>query len=319
MLLKEKLLISNCDSVRRLSPDELRKRFLTGMTFGDGVIISPNMLIDNVDFHRLLSRRNVVKYLNEEGHGSLVLRGFNISEDMSLLDYYEALPSDFILSSVEGSPTKSSLSTSQETELIERIKATQLALSELGYITEKLELSPNSLTKEIHRRLTDDSCVGYFFNDDGERTLFYNLVKDKVSRSEWYSISDSYFRRKSELTSRQFKAEVVDPAYNSLFAKEGEGFLQDNIKYINDVPGIILDAGVSYRSLRKEMELVEYALKIFEIISTFGTTEISKIITDQAMDYVEGKMSERGEDYFSRKNWFGMYRKMQRAIGLEIK
>ena len=319
MLLKEKLLLSNCDSVRCLSPSELRKRFLTGMTFGEGVVISPNILIDNLDFHRLLSRRNIVKYLNEEGHGALVLRGFNLSEGMSLLDYYEALPSHFILSSVKGSPTKSSLSKWQESDLIERIKATQKALSELGYLTEKLELSPDSLTKEVSRRLHDDSCIGHFFEDDGERTLFYNLVKEKISRSEWYNISDGYFGKKSELTSRQFKAEVIDPAYNSLFAKKGEGFLQDNIKYINDVPEIILDASVSYRSLRKEIELVEYAFKIFEIISTIGTTELSKLITDQAMDYIEGKMSDRGEDYFSRKNWFGMYKKMQCAIGLELK
>lgn len=319
MLLKEKLLLSNCDSVRRLSQDELRKRFLTGMTFGEGVVLSPNMLIDNLEFHRLLSQRNVVKYLNEEGQGALVLRGFNLSEDMSLLDYYEALPSHFILSSVEGSPTKSSLSTWQESGLIERIKATQGALADLGYLTEKLELSPDSLTKEISRRLNDDSCLGHFFSDDGERTLFYNLIKGKVTRSEWYSISDSYFMKKSELTSRQFKAEVIDPAYNSLFAKEGEGFLHDSIKYINNVPEVILDAGVSFRSLRKEIELFEYAFKIFEIISTLGTTEISKVITDQAMDYAEGKMSERGENYFSRKNWFGMYPKMQQTIGLELK
>jgi hypothetical protein len=289
------------------------------MAFGEGVVVSPNILIDNLEFHRLLSRRNIVKYLNEEGRGALVLRGFNLNEGMSLLDYYEALPNHFILSSVEGRPTKSSLSTWQENDLIERIKATQGALAELGYLTEKLELSPDSLTKEIRRRLNDDSCIGHFFSDDGERTLFYNLIKDKVSRSEWYSISDSYFIRKSELTSCQFKAEVVDPAYNSLFAKEGEAFLQDNIKCINSVPEIILDAGVSYKSLRKEIELVEYAFKIFEIISTLGVTELSKVITDQAMDYVEGKMSERGENYFSRKNWFGMYQKMQRAIGLELK
>jgi len=319
MLLKEKLLLSNCDSVRRLSPAELRKRFLTGMTFGEGVVVSPNILIDNLDFHRLLSRKNVVKYLNEEGHGALVLRGFNLSKDVSLLDYYDALPNHFIFSSIESSPTKSSLSKWQENDLIARIKATQKALSELGYLTEKLELSPDSLSKEASRRLQDDSCIGYFFDDDGERTLFLNLIKNKMSRSELYGISDDYFGKKSEVISRQFKSEIIDPAYNSLFAREGEGFLQDDIRYINNVPEVILDAGVSYKSLRKEIELIEYAFKIFEIISTIGAAELSKFITDQAIDYIEGKISDRGGDYFNRKNWFGMYQKMQRAIGLEIK
>ena len=30
-------------------------------------------------------------------------------------------------------------------------------------------------------------------------------------------------------------------------------------------------------------------------------------------------MTERGQDYFTRRNWFGLYRKMRTAIGLEIK
>ena len=67
MLFKEKLLLSNCDSVKRLPAEQLKKRFLTGMAFGDGVVLSPNMLIDNTGFEALLARRNVVKYLNEEG------------------------------------------------------------------------------------------------------------------------------------------------------------------------------------------------------------------------------------------------------------
>ena len=55
----------------------------------------------------------------------------------------------------------------------------------------------------------------------------------------------------------RFKAEVIDPAYNSLFALQGEGFLQDNIKYIGAVPAMILDAGVAYKSLREEVALIE--------------------------------------------------------------
>ena len=57
MLFKEKLLLSNCDSVKRLPAEQLKKRFLTGMAFGDGVGLSPNMLIDNTGFEALLARR----------------------------------------------------------------------------------------------------------------------------------------------------------------------------------------------------------------------------------------------------------------------
>lgn len=319
MLFKEKLLLSNCDSVKGFSTDQLKKRFLTGMAFGDGVVLSPNMLIDNVGFDSLLGRRNVVKYLNEEGHGKLVLRGLSLTEGMSLMDYYEALPGSFIFSSVDGKPTKASLNKSQERELVQRIQTTHLALEQLGYVFEKLDLTKDSLSNEIKERLDDEDCLGLFFEDDGERGQFLALAKDKVSRSDWYGFADAYFDNDSGLLSEQFKAEVVDPAYNSLFAMTGEGFLQDNIKYISGVPEILLDASVSYKALRNELQLFEYSFKAFEIISTFGTTELYKFLTDQALDFIEGKVSDQGKDYFSRKNWFGMYNKLRTTIGLEIK
>lgn len=319
MLFKEKLLLSNCDSVKRYPVDQLKKRFLTGMAFGDGVVLSPNILIDNPGFHGLLARKNIVKYLNEEGHGKLVLRGIQLDSGMSLLDYYEALPDSFIFSSLVGNPTKSSITSLQKKELIERIQATQKALDQLGHAVESLHLTKESLTNEIKSRLDDENSIGHFFDDDGERVLFKELVKSSVSRSDWYGFSDRYFSKKGSLISAHFKAEVIDPAYNSLFAMEGEGFLQDDIKYISGVPEIILDAGISFKALRNEIELIEYSLQVFEIISTLGASELYKILTDQALDYIEGKLSEQGQNYFNRKNWFGMYNKMKTTIGLEIK
>lgn len=319
MLLKEKLLLSNCDSVRKLPSDQLKKRFLTGMTFGDGVVLSPNILIDNLDFHRLLARRNVVKYLNEEGYGKLVLRGFNLSDDMDLLDYYQALPSQFIFSSLAGSPAKADISIWQEAQLITRIKETQAALNQLGYSSEKIDVSPDSLTTEIRNRLADDSCVGHFFDNPDQRQQFLSHNADLSSRSDWYKAADEYFRDNNDALSAIFKTELIDPAYNSLFAKPGEGFLQDDIKVINKVPGIILDAGVSYKSLRNELSLLGYALNAFEIISSLGTTHLYKILSEQAIGYIEEQLSDRGADYFNRKNWFGMYHKLRNTIGLEVK
>lgn len=98
MLFKEKLLLSNCDSIRKLNQSELRKRFLTDMTFADGVVLSPNTLIDNIDFYQLIFRKNLVKYLNEKGSGKFVIRGFNCDQDQLLTDY--------IISRFEGSPKK---------------------------------------------------------------------------------------------------------------------------------------------------------------------------------------------------------------------
>lgn len=320
-MLKEKILLSNCDSVRRLSKDELKKRFLTGMVFGDGVVLSPNILIDNMGMHELLSRKNLVKYLNEEGFGKLIIRGFTLDRDMTLLDYYESLPENFIFSSIDGGIAKRDLDRWQEQSLTERIKETQKALGNLGYVIEPMEIGTNSLTQEVSRRLDDDNCIGYFFDDDGERILFRKLVSSSgvVSRSDWYAIADRYFLSKNKSASSYFKAEVIDPAYHSLFAKKGEGFLQDNIKSLSNVPGLILDAGITYKALKNEVELFEYALTVFEFVSSLGSSELLKFITDQAMGYIEEKISDKGISYLSRKNWFGMYPKIRNIIGLEIK
>ena len=53
MLFKEKMYLSNCDSVRELSIEETRKRLLIGLVFGNGIILSPNILFDNQGVKKL--------------------------------------------------------------------------------------------------------------------------------------------------------------------------------------------------------------------------------------------------------------------------
>ena len=64
------------------------------------------------------------------------------------------------------------------------------------------------------------------------------------------------------------KNEIIDPAYNSLFANVGEGFLQDNIRYIDKVPKAFLEASMHVKSLKKEIDYIGYAMKLYEIVST---------------------------------------------------
>jgi hypothetical protein len=319
VLFKEKLLLSNCDSVKKLKPGEIRKRFLTGMAFADGVVVSPNTLIDNLDINSLISRRNIVKYLNEEGHGKLVIRGFNLKDELSLVDYFESLPDDFIISSLRGSPQKISATPQQLSSLKNRLELTQTALNNIGITIENVSLPQEALREEIYKRISDAGAIGHFFQSDGDRILFQHKTANFFSRSQWYQASKDHFQKESELDVARFKSEIVDPAYNSLFAIKGEGFLQDNIRIINGVPDIILDSGVLFKSLKNEIQLIEYPIKAFEIISSFGAGEVVKYLTDEALSYVEDKMTESGEHYLSRKNWFGMYEKMKNKIGMEIK
>jgi len=323
VLFKEKLLLSNCDSARKLSSEEVRKRFLTGLTFADGVVLTPNVLIDNVDVHKLIARKNVVKYLNEEGYGKFIVRGFGLNGQLSLIDYFNNLPDDFIFASLRGNPVKSEVSGSQLDMLLTRLELTQDALNRVNAKVEPLSITKDSLRDEICVRISDElavgSQIGNFFDSDGERALFVNQSSESVSRSHWYRLSDKYFGKKSQVEAIRFKTEIIDPAYNSLFAVKGEGFLQDNIKVINDIPEVILDAGVTFKSLRNEIKYIEYPIKAFELISSLGAGELAGFLTDEAMGYVEGKFKDKGEGYLSRKNWFGMYDVMKNKIGLEVK
>ncbi len=319
MLFKEKLLLSNCDSVRQLNVDELNKRFLTGIAFADGVIMTPNTLIDNPQISEMISHWNVIKYLNEEGYGKFIVRGFGLNDEISLVDYFDALGGDFILSSFEGRPTKSQLTPYQIDQMKTRLAATQDVLNRIHPKVQGIDLDPNALKNEISSRISDDEIIGSFFDDDGERILFKTYSDGCISRSHWYSMADSYFGKKSPLEVARFKAEIIDPAYNSLFAEKGEGFLQDNIKIINKLPANLLNATVSIRAFKNEIDYVRNVADMFEVIFSLGTTELAKLVTDEALNFIQDKLQDKGEHYLTKKNWFGMYNVMTKKIGLEFK
>lgn len=96
-------------------------------------------------------------------------------------------------------------------------------------------------------------------------------------------------------------------------------FLQDEIKYLHQVPQALLDSSITFKAFGKEIRYIKYPLKAFETISSLGAGEILKIFTNQALNYIEDKLIESGQDYFTRKNWFGLYHKMRKKIGLELK
>ncbi|SDT16751.1 hypothetical protein SAMN05216198_3862 [Halopseudomonas litoralis] len=319
MLFKEKLLLSNCDSVRALDGDELRKRFLTGLAFADGVVLSPNALIDNLDIAPVIGQTNVVTYLNEEGSGKLVIRGFGMAQHSNLEEYYHALPGSFILSSLPGAPRKDALDRYQQQRMRDRIAALQKVLHEVRPVTEDLSLVRESLRNEVFTRLADPACAQHYFESDGDYNLFLLGADKAISRSEWYSHTQNFFGSRGMGTFPRFRAEIIDPAYNSLFAIPNEGFLQDDIRYLTGVPEVILDASIGFKSMRREIELIQYPLKVFEFISSFGAGEIVRFLTEEAIGYIEDKMVDGGKTYMTRKNWFGMYPRMRRFMGLEIK
>ncbi|MGJ0344872.1 hypothetical protein NG788_09595 [Aliarcobacter cryaerophilus] len=312
MLFKEKMYLSNCDSVRELSDEEVRKRVLIGLVFGKGIILSPNILFDTKGINQVLKQKNIIKFLNEEGYGNFIIRGMNIKDINSFSDYFDKLPNNYKISSLNGKE-KGELTKSQLQYTLNNIKNIDNIIKNVKPIYENATISKDSLSKEIHKRVTID----YFNNkDDFDKFLFKS--KNLVSRSEWYIFLNNYL--KNDLTKiDSLKSEIIDPAYNSLFINPSESFIQDNIKVLDKIPEKILSGMVTINSLKNEIELIEYPIKAFEIITTFGTTDLFKILTDEALSYIEDKTKEKSISFLSRKNWFGLYPILKNKLGIEIK
>ncbi|PRM87166.1 hypothetical protein CRU86_07410 [Aliarcobacter skirrowii] len=312
MLFKEKMYLSNCDSVRGLSNDEIRKRFLIGLVFGNGVILSPNILFDTKGLNQVLEQKNVIKFLNEEGYGNFIIRGMNIENINSFSDYFEKLPSNYKISNLNGIE-KGELTRSQLQYIGNNIKYIDKIIQNIKPVYQNALIQKDSLSKEIFKRISID-----YFDDDEKFNKFLLESEKLVSRSEWYTFLN-IFLKGNETKINSIKSEIIDPAYNSLFINNSESFIQDNIKVLDKIPEKILSGMVTINSLKNEIELIEYPLKAFEIVTTIGTTELFKIITDEALSYIEDKATEKGISFFSRKNWFGLYPILKNKLGLEIK
>ena len=312
MLFKEKIYLSNCDSVRGLSNDEIRKRFLIGLVFGNGVILSPNILFDTKGLNQVLEQKNVIKFLNEEGYGNFIIRGMNIENINSFADYFEKLPSNYKISNLNGIE-KGELTRSQLQYIGNNIKYIDKIIQNIKPVYQNALIQKDSLSKEIFKRISID-----YFDDDEKFNKFLLESEKLVSRSEWYTFLN-IFLKGNETKINSIKSEIIDPAYNSLFINNSESFIQDNIKVLDKIPEKILSGMVTINSLKNEIELIEYPLKAFEIVTTIGTTELFKIITDEALSYIEDKATEKGISFLSRKNWFGLYPILKNKLGLEIK
>jgi len=312
MLFKEKIYLSNCDSVRGLDEQEIKKRVLIGLVFGNGIITSPNILFDTKGVSEVLKQKNVIKFLNEEGRGNFVIRGFNIEDIGSFYEYFEKLSDNYKVSSL-GGKEKVTLSKSELKEIRDNIKKLDTVINNVHPIYENATILKDSLSNEIKKRITRE----YFYNDE-EFTEFLFKSQDLCSRSEWYNFINDFLNNNVPRINL-FKTSIIDPAYNSLFINKSECFIQDNIKILDKIPKKILDGGVLFNSLKSEIELIEYPIKAFEIISTFGSNELVKFITDEALGYMEDKIKDTSLEFFSRRNWFGLYPLLSQKMGVEIK
>lgn len=188
MLFKEKMYLSNCDSVRELSNEEIRKRVLIGLVFGNGIILSPNILFDTKGITQVLEKKNVIKFLNEEGMGNFIIRGMNIKDISSFSNYFEKLPNNYKISSLNGKE-KSQISKIELKELLENIKKIDYIIQKINPVFENATIFENSLNDEIKKRI----CNKYFDNEEEYIKFLLNSSK-LVSRSAWYEFTNEFFK-----------------------------------------------------------------------------------------------------------------------------
>lgn len=141
------MFLSNCDPVRRLSVPEIEKRFLLAVTFAEGAIVTPSALLDNTGFATVFGRQNLHKWYNEEGSGTLIVRGPGKSSTVSMADYFDSLPPNHFLTRF--GQRKENLSRLQIAEIRDDISTLDRSLMRLAPKAEGAALARNALTDAI--------------------------------------------------------------------------------------------------------------------------------------------------------------------------
>jgi hypothetical protein len=309
MILKQRLFLANCDSVRQLAQDEVAKRLLLGAAFANGVVLSVNLLIDNHGMADVLARPDLESWYREEGAGSLALRGMFAGDSLSLVDYFRDLPPTFRLSRLGGRAKADMQPAEQDAILRDLDRIDQLlALYQAG--TSPVPRAPDALARAVTRRLG---------RNPGADDLLAQAGIDPaalVSRSDWYQALAQSGLPAAERD--KLRISIVDAAYNSLFVRRGEAFAMDRMKVLGNLPRPLLSGSVNLRNYRREIGHLRTGARVFSFISSLATEEVMRVLTDAAVGYLEDKAQEKGFGWFDRRNWFGLYPRLVNQIGVEI-
>lgn len=322
MILKEKLFLANCDSVRQLNKQEVSARFMAGVLFADGVVLSPNLLIDNPMIVSMLASDNVQRWFKRDEHNEskLMIRGFNLEQGLSLVNYFEDLDDNYVVSQL-GGVSKGGLTSDQASQIKTQLEQAGEILESYQPSIVSLEKKPGALSEQIRLRLESASHLEAAEDQRSVHQQTLALVeqsgKPLGSRSDWYLALSTL--EIPAIQRDQFRLEVIDASYNSLFVGEGEAFVMDRIALLSHLPQWLLDTGISIGSRREELATLKAGYDLFSFISTLGSEELASIIADKALEHAEEKAKARGISWCERRNWFGLYPKLTRFMGVELK
>lgn len=321
MLFKEKVLLSNGDSVICRESDEIKKRLLMALAFSNGVILSPNILLDNNGIDDILSSRNIKDYVNNCDSPSFIIRGRNITSIGSIENYFDSCEDEYIISSLPGSPKKKDLKESQLSAFKAKLRNVDLQLKDINPTYINTDFEKDSLRKEIYSRLIENDIWEKYFKNENQYGLFIDETKEICSRSSWYDYNKKEIAKflNDKISIDQFKMEIIDTSYNYVYTGTSDAFIQDDIKYLSVFPIELFEGAVSIKRHREKIENIKFYIDLIQFVSSLGTDQIMKVIANEALEYLEDKAVEKGFEILSRRNWFGLYPKLRNHMGVEVK
>jgi len=311
MIIKEPLFLSNCDSVRAMSRTELRKRLLVGVAVANGVVVSPNLLIDNAYIADTFGHPRLHRWFTGEGSGALLVRGMFEGDRVCLVDYFNALPGEHVLSRFDGR-SKDALTDAERDTLLRDLDRLDGMLESYSAGFRSIPRDPGALSREITKRLAREPDAKALLDDAGALPAEGSLV----SRSQWYSHLKSVLP--DEGLRDRVMTSVIDTSYNALFVTRGEAFAMDRIRILGGLPVALLDATVEIRNYRKQIDHIFTAARVLSFAYTAGTDGIAKALSDVALEVLEDKAKDLGMTWLDRRNWFGLYPRLTSTIGVEI-
>ena len=320
MLTRTSLYLASCDSVKQLPLSEIVKRFKWALVFSEKVVVTPNILIDNVGMDTCLQDAIVGGYLKK--HPKLLVLRHNHSKDqLSVLDYFRQAPPDYIVSHVDsgaGSGKKKKDLTPRELGVIEaRLDRLDRVLESIQARHERITLDKNALTTEIEKRLL--RCGYTDKGDSVAHRLLEGLGRhgDLSSRSDWYRYVGAEFGQEPD-TLRAARSEFVDPAYNSLLIRSGEAFASDGIRRL-EIP-VLLSTVLWKRVHDRQIEVAREAISLAQFIHTGGLSGILGWAKEYGKERFAEVMAEKAKAGLEGvTTWVSMERRLTQWIGVEIK
>jgi hypothetical protein len=317
MLVNSNLYLANCDSVNKRSNEEFRKRVVWGLAFAEKIILTPNIIIDNISSEQAFKSRNVLKYLIENP-GKIILRHNHTAKNICFSDYFSEREDGYVFSGVDGSPRKCDMSHSQKIFMEKRMDNIDVLFDQLGAEHDPMYLEPDLLSTQVRKMIDEyEKTIKKTHTEDCLSDKDFDILRSfdgLHSRSEWYkNLKDNYGSDTDSIA--KICSEIVDPAYNNVMTRQSEAFATDIIK-----PGFFPEIVLFEHAYHDELGIAKNIFNAIRFVHTLGVDGVMSWLIDYSKEKGAEYIYDHGSEFiFATQAWNGMHNKMLKHIGVGIK